>query len=76
MGRYGCYSEKTYRHHFNMETSFFEFNYQLVKQECTGDKIIAVDCSYLAKSGKQTPNKLAANSATFCRLVPILFAPT
>ena len=70
MGRYGCYSEKTYRHHFNMETSFFEFNYQLVKQECTGDKVIAVDCSYLAKSGKQTPNKGTFWSSLHSKAMP------
>lgn len=57
MERCGCYSEKTYRHHFSMKTDFFQFNHELAKQECTGDKIIAVDCSYLPKSGKHTPCK-------------------
>jgi len=35
---------------------YFEFNKHLVETYCSGHKIIATDCSYIPKSGKETPD--------------------
>lgn len=55
-GRYGKYSEQTYRHHFEKDFDWFEMNKSLIKQHLTGNrKAIAIDPSYIPKSGKNTP---------------------
>lgn len=57
MGRYGCFSEQTYRNNFK-ESSFdwFAFNGHIIRKHLTGSrKAIAVDPSYIPKSGKKTP---------------------
>ncbi len=56
MARYGAYSEKTYRTHFEAAFDFFEFNRLLIDQTCSQHRIIAADCSFVPKSGKQTPH--------------------
>ena len=57
MGRYGKFSEQTYRNHFvNESFDWFSFNEHLVKEHLPGKrKAIAVDPSYIPKSGKKTP---------------------
>ena len=57
MGRYGKFSEQTYRNHFvNESFDWFSFNEHLVKEHLPGTrKAIAVDPSYIPKSGKKTP---------------------
>ncbi len=56
MARYGTYSEKTYRTHFDTEFPFFTFNQQLIQQACSASRLIAADCTFLPKSGKATPH--------------------
>ncbi len=56
MARYGVYSEKTYRSHFEASCDFFEFNRHLIHQTCSRHRILAADCSFVPKSGKHTPN--------------------
>lgn len=55
MARYGTFSEKTYRTHFDMPFDFFTFNKRSIEQACSAHRIIAADCSFLPKSGKHTP---------------------
>ena len=57
MGRYGKFSEQTYRNHFENESfDWFSFNEHLVGKHLTGNRrAIAVDPSYIPKSGKKTP---------------------
>lgn len=57
MGRYGKFSEQTYRNHFvNESFDWFSFNEHLVKEHLPGTrKAIGVDPSYIPKSGKKTP---------------------
>jgi len=57
MERYGKYSEKTYRLHFEKEFDFFQFNVELFKGHLSDHCILAFDPSYLPKSGKHTPGK-------------------
>ena len=54
MGRYGLFSEKTYRTFFSGKFDFLGFNTRLVDAVCGGDRFIALDPSYLPKSGKKT----------------------
>ena len=56
MSRIGTYSEKSYRLHFEKSFDFFIFNMHLIEKFCSGHKIIAGDCSYIPKSGKETPH--------------------
>jgi hypothetical protein len=56
MGRYGAYSEKTYRTHFEADFDFFTFNRLLIDQTCSAHRILAADCSFVPKSGKHTPH--------------------
>ena len=56
MARFGTYSEKTYRTHFEQPFAFWDFNTALVQQICSPHRIIAGDCTYLPKSGKQPPH--------------------
>ena len=54
MGRYGNYSEQSYRNNFSGEFDFVSFNIELVKQCCSTHLIVAFDPSYIPKSGKET----------------------
>lgn len=57
MGRYGEFSEQTYRNNFENETfDWFAFNEYLIRKVLIGKFLaIAVDPSFLPKSGKKTP---------------------
>ena len=57
LGRYGCFSEQTYRNLFEHETfDWFAFNDSIISKHLTGKrKAIAIDPSYIPKSGKKTP---------------------
>lgn len=57
MGRYGKFSEQTYRNNFENESfDWFSFNESLVGRHLAGSrKAIAIDPSYIPKSGKKTP---------------------
>lgn len=57
MERYGSYSEKSYRLHFEKGFDFFKFNAELYKLKLSNNCIVAFDPSYLPKSGKHTPHK-------------------
>lgn len=56
LGRYGCFSEQTYRNLFENETfDWFAFNDSIISKHFTGKrKAIAIDPSYIPKSGKKT----------------------
>ena len=57
MGRYGCYSEQTYRNNFeNDDFDWFSFNEATIRKHLKGGrKAIAVDPSFIPKSGSKTP---------------------
>jgi hypothetical protein len=55
MARYGTYTEKSYRTHFEMPCAFFTFNWQLAQEVCSPKRLIVADCTFLPKSGKATP---------------------
>ena len=54
MGRYGCFSEQTYRNNFeNDGFDWFSFNEAIIREHLKGGrKAIAVDPSFIPKSGK------------------------
>lgn len=54
LGRYGAMAEGTYRDNFKSDFDWLTFNTQLVKQHLGDRLILAVDPSYLPKSGKHT----------------------
>lgn len=56
LGRYGRFAEQTYRNLFRKKFDWFAFNSAIIKEHLTGQrKAIAIDPSYLPKSGKKTP---------------------
>ena len=57
LGRYGRFSEQTYRNLFEHETfDWFAFNGSIISKYLTGKrKAIAIDPSYIPKSSKKTP---------------------
>ena len=57
MGRYGEFSEQTYSNNFENEAfDWFAFNEHLIRKVLDGKFLaIAVDPSFLTKSGKKTP---------------------
>ena len=57
MERYGSYSEKSYRLHFEKDFDFLKFNAELHHSKLSENCIVAFDPSYLPKSGKHTPHK-------------------
>ncbi len=57
MERYGSYSEKSYRLHFERTFDFLKFNMELHASDLSSNCIVAFDPSYLPKSGKHTPHK-------------------
>lgn len=56
LSRYSHLSEKTYRRQYQRSFNFIKFNQQLIKQaiEPESPVILAVDCSFIPKSGKKT----------------------
>ena len=57
MGRYGCFSEQTYRNNFeNYDFDWFSFNEAIIREHLKGGcKAIAIDPSFIPKSGNKTP---------------------
>ena len=56
MGRYGKSCEQRFRQNFSKDFDWLEFNLSLSERILTGDrKAIAIDPSYISKSGKCTP---------------------
>ena len=57
MGRYGGFTEQTYRNAFTRDDfDWFSFNLFLADKVCTGTfRAIAVDPSFIPKSGNKTP---------------------
>jgi hypothetical protein len=53
--RYGKYTEQRYRQQFEKKFDFLSFNKELVKANGSGHYIIAVDPSFINKTGKKTP---------------------
>jgi hypothetical protein len=53
-GRFGSIGEQTYRNQFEKKFDFFEFNKQLINQVSSGERIVALDPSYIPKAGKST----------------------
>lgn len=55
MGRYGCFSEQTYRNNFeNDDFDWFSFNEAIIMEHLKGGrKAIAVDPSFIPKSGNK-----------------------
>ena len=59
LSRYSNKCEKTYRRHFKKPFPFVEFNSRLIKEAIPEGhkKILAIDCSFIPKSGKKTYGK-------------------
>ena len=56
LGRYGGSCEQRYRQNFSKDFDWLDFNVALSKRVLTGErKAIAIDPSYISKSGKHTP---------------------
>ena len=56
LGRYGKSCEQRFRQNFSRDFDWLEFNLSLSDRILTGNrKAIAIDPSYISKSGKQTP---------------------
>ncbi|HPD85790.1 MAG TPA: transposase [Proteiniphilum sp.] len=56
LGRYGKSCEQRFRQNFSKDFDWLEFNLSLSDRILTGDrKAIAIDPSYITKSGKNTP---------------------
>ena len=56
LGRYGKSCEQRFRQNFSKDFDWLEFNLSLSDRILTGNrKAIAIDPSYISKSGKQTP---------------------
>jgi hypothetical protein len=56
LGRYSNLSERTYRRQYQRSFNFMKFNQQLIEKaiEPKSQVILAVDCSFIPKSGKRT----------------------
>jgi DDE superfamily endonuclease len=56
LGRYSNLSERTYRRQYQRSFNFVKFNQQLIEGaiEPESEVILAVDCSFIPKSGKRT----------------------
>ena len=55
LGRFGNYSEKSVRLHFEKLFDFVAFNRNIIESSCGKKLIAAFDPSYIPKSGKNTP---------------------
>ncbi|MGL5272065.1 MAG: transposase [Phocaeicola sp.] len=55
LGRYSSYGEQRFRQQFDKEFDFMTFNSALVKESFSGPLAIAIDPSYIPKSGKKIP---------------------
>lgn len=55
LSRYGSFNEATYRVRYEKSFAFERFNEELILSLPKQERIIALDPSYLPKSGKHTP---------------------
>lgn len=55
LSRFGNYSDKSIRLHFEKEFDFANFNSQIITNSCSKNLIAAFDPSYIPKAGKTTP---------------------
>jgi len=56
LSRYGVYNERSYRDNYEKDFDFMAFNIALSKNHLSGHTVLALDPSYIPKSGKSTPN--------------------
>ena len=54
LARYGKFKESTYRENFARRFNWLDFNTRLVKRFLSKDRIIALDPSYITKSGQHS----------------------
>ncbi len=56
LSRYSQINERTYRRQYQRSFNFIQFNQKLIEQaiESESEVILAVDCSFIPKSGKRT----------------------
>ena len=54
LGRFGPLTEQTYRKQFEKTFDFLGFNMDLIKQVVSNEAVVALDPSYIPKSGKST----------------------
>jgi len=54
MERFSDRSEQYFRINFENKFNFQDFNLAMIKEQCSGECIVAFDPSYIKKSGKQT----------------------
>ena len=54
LGRFGPLTEQTYRNQFEKTFDFLGFNKDLIKQVVSNEAVVALDPSYIPKSGKST----------------------
>ncbi len=54
MSRYMTYSEQSIRNGYSRDFDFASFNWELIKNNCSDELILAFDPSYIYKSGKHT----------------------
>lgn len=55
LSRFGCYSDKSIRLHFEQHFDFAAFNMNVIEKSCGKHLVAAFDPSYIPKSGKTTP---------------------
>jgi len=53
-GRFSSLGEQTFRNQFEKKFDFFAFNKQLINQVAVGERVVALDPSYIPKAGKST----------------------
>jgi hypothetical protein len=53
-GRFSSLAEQTYRNQFEKKFDFFAFNKQIINQVASGERVVALDPSYIPKAGKST----------------------
>lgn len=54
LGRYGTMDEHSYRYQFAKVFDWIGFNRHFVTQQCSEERILGFDASYISKSGKNT----------------------
>jgi hypothetical protein len=56
-GRFSSLGEQTYRNQFEKKFDFFAFNKQIINKVASGERVVALDPSYIPKAGKSTYGK-------------------
>lgn len=57
LGRFSSFGEQTFRNHFEKRFDFLAFNRQLINRVSKGERVVALDPSYIPKAGKSTYGK-------------------